>query len=94
MVGRSLRARLRALGSNLKRRRVDKGFSQERMAERAGLTDDRFLRRIERGEVNVRFGTLVKLAEALHLEPSILLRPGKTAGLGTERGKRQGRRTK
>jgi len=79
MVGRSLKGRLRVLGANIKRLRLARGHSQETMAELAELTDDRFLRRIERGEVNVRFGTLVKLAEALSVEPDILVRKPRPA---------------
>ncbi len=74
MVGNSQKARLRAFGAALKRLRVARGYSQETMAELAELTDDRFLRRIERGEVNVRFSTICKMADALAVEPSLLLR--------------------
>lgn len=67
----------RVLGGNIKRFRLARGYSQETMAELAEITDDRFLRRIERGEVNMRFGTLIKLAEALAVEPDLLVKKPK-----------------
>ena len=78
MVGGSLRGRLRAFGGNVRRLRVGRGLSQEALAELAGVTDDRFLRRIEAGTVNVRFSTVVKLAEALGVEPAVLVRRSAT----------------
>lgn len=79
MGGGSFRTRLRVLGRNVKRLRIERGYSQEAMAEAASLTDDRFLRRIERGEINLTFETLVKLAEALRVEPEALVRrPGRS----------------
>ena len=74
MVGRSLQERLRGFGANVRRLRMGRGLSQEAFAELAGVTDDRFLRRIERGEVNVRFSTICKLAAALGVEPAVLVR--------------------
>jgi transcriptional regulator with XRE-family HTH domain len=74
MAGGSLRERLQVFGGNVRRLRVGRGLSQEAFAELAGVTDDRFLRRIERGEVNVRFSTVCKLADALGVEPSVLMR--------------------
>ncbi len=79
MVGRGLKGRLQSLGGNLRRWRLRRGLTQEQMVELSGLTDDRFLRRIERGEVNVRLGTLFKLSESLAVEPGVLLRKPKVS---------------
>ena len=48
-------------------------MTQDQLAEAAGL-DVRFIRRVERGSVNLRFDTVVRLAEALDVEPGALLR--------------------
>lgn len=95
MVAPRVRAYLKFIGANVQRLRVRKTLTQEAMAEATGL-DVRFLRRVERGSVNVRFDTFVRLAEGLGVEPSALLRrtkasvpkPGRPRGTRTPPARR------
>ncbi len=73
MVSPRVRAYLKFIGANVYRRRVRQDLTQEALAEASRL-DVRFLRRVERGAVNLRFDTIVRLAEALGVEPGALLR--------------------
>lgn len=72
MIGRRAETYLKFLGANVHRRRVRLGKSQEDLEETSGL-DVRFIRRVERGSVNLRFDTFIRLAEALGVEPGQLL---------------------
>ena len=58
-------ADLRELGGNVRRLRVSLDLTQERLAERAGLTA-RTLRRIEAGEINLLITTVARLRAALN----------------------------
>ncbi|MEW6652304.1 MAG: helix-turn-helix transcriptional regulator [Bacteroidota bacterium] len=53
-----------ALGEQIRHERKSKGLSQEELAARAGV-DRSYMGGIERGERNVSFITLVKLASCL-----------------------------
>jgi transcriptional regulator with XRE-family HTH domain len=55
---------LRHLGGRLRHLRETRGFSQERLAERAGLTS-KYLGEVERVETNPSVTTLARLADAL-----------------------------
>jgi transcriptional regulator with XRE-family HTH domain len=61
-----------ALGRSIRERRLEIGISQEGLADRAGLHRT-YVGGIERGERNVSFGNLLKLAHALEVRPSALL---------------------
>jgi transcriptional regulator with XRE-family HTH domain len=61
-----------ALGRAIRERRAELGISQEALAERADLHRT-YVGGIERGERNVSFGNLLKLARALRVQPSELL---------------------
>jgi len=61
------------IAANVRRLREKRGLSQERFAEEAGL-DFRFTQRVERGRLNLSIETLVRLAAALDVTPSRLLR--------------------
>lgn len=63
---------LRAFGNHLRALRVQKGLSQERLAELAGLHRT-YLGGVERGERNPTLLTLAKIAKALDLSISELL---------------------
>jgi transcriptional regulator with XRE-family HTH domain len=61
-----------ALGRAVRELRLEIGFSQEGLADRCGLHRT-YVGGIERGERNVGFGNLLKLAAALDVPPSELV---------------------
>jgi len=65
----SLHARF---GANLRRLRLDKGISQEGLADLAGLHRT-YISSVERGERNVTLETVEKLAKALGISMSKLM---------------------
>lgn len=65
------------LGQRIRQRRKDLGLSQEGLAHEAGL-DRSYVGRIERGEHNLTFIALVKLARAMRCDVAAL-----TGGLPT-----------
>ena len=60
------------LGRRVRALRLAKGWSQERLAEEAGLHRT-FVGGIERGERNVTVTTLARIARTLHTTPDKLL---------------------
>ena len=63
---------LQELGLRLKLQRVKAGFTQEHLADRAGMHRT-FIGLVERGESGLSLERLVDLAEALGVEPAELL---------------------
>ncbi len=61
------------LAANLLRLRKMRGFTQEELAFRAGLSL-RYVGSVERARVSPRIGVVGRLAEALGVEPDELLR--------------------
>lgn len=64
---------LARLGKRVRRLRLEKGLSQEQVAERAAL-DPKHLQAIEGGHVNVTFASLVGIAKALGMRLAELLK--------------------
>ena len=64
------------LGGNVQRLRLKRGWTQEYLAELAVL-DLSYTQRVERGEINVTLSSLANFADALGVQPGVLLRAGK-----------------
>ena len=82
---------LEAIAANVRRIRLQRGFTQEMLAERAGQ-DLSYVQRVERGATNLSIAVLVSLASALDVAPSLLLR--KARRIATRRGRPPKRPTK
>jgi transcriptional regulator with XRE-family HTH domain len=63
---------LRALGAAIRKRRAELGISQESLAHRAKL-DRSYVGGVERGERNVAYVNILKLARALDLSAAELI---------------------
>jgi transcriptional regulator with XRE-family HTH domain len=63
---------LRVLGANVRRARVARGMTQERLAEMSNL-NPRNIRKIEAGETNVLATTLARIRRALQCSADQLL---------------------
>lgn len=61
------------LGENVRRLRERRGWTQDRLAEAAGLHYT-YVSGIERGRRNVTIDVLARIAEALRVRPAELLR--------------------
>lgn len=66
-------AALLKIGHAIRSLRVERGYGQERFARHARL-DRSYFGAIERGEHNVTYETLLKIADGLEVSPSELLR--------------------
>jgi transcriptional regulator with XRE-family HTH domain len=63
---------LESIAANVRRLRLERGLTQERLAELAEV-ELRFLQRVERGVYNFGVAALVDLADALDVQPGLLL---------------------
>lgn len=66
----------RYVAANVRRLRLRRGWSQEALAEAAGM-DVTALARLERAEVSLWLHTLLRVARALGVQPGALLKPAK-----------------
>ena len=60
------------VGANIRRHRKAKGLTQEQLAHEAGVAM-RYVAGVERAEENPSLKFLVKIAEALEIDPAALL---------------------
>ena len=60
------------IGHNIRNQRMEKGYSQEKLAIKSGVTS-RSISRIERGETTPDIETLSKIGVALNAEFSVLI---------------------
>ena len=75
---------LRLFGERLRELRTERGLSQERLAELAGL-DRNYIGQIERAERNVALVNIIRIAKALETEPAEMFVAFTSARLGTMR---------
>ena len=62
--------------ANVRRRRIELNLSQEALAERAGVHRT-YVGMLERGEKNVTIYNIERIADALAVDPALLLRDHK-----------------
>ena len=72
MVRRARERNRQLLGQNIRLAREAKGWTQEELAEQGDL-DRSYIGSIERGERNISFTTLLKLARALKVKLAQLM---------------------
>jgi transcriptional regulator with XRE-family HTH domain len=65
---------LRALGKRIRELRKERRYSQEKLAELAGIHENH-VRRIEGGTANPSYLVLVRVAKALGISPGELIQP-------------------
>lgn len=68
----SIKRRLRALGKRIKDFRIEKEFSQEKLAEKADMSREH-LSCIERGKHPINIANLYKIADAFEVDIKELL---------------------
>lgn len=78
MPSAALSRLLRSVAANVRTLRLRDDWTQEQLAEAADI-DLNSLRRVETARTNPSLGTLLKLATALGVEVSALLRPAQLA---------------
>ena len=64
----------RVLGSNIRRRRLELGLTQEQLAERLNVTQG-YISDLEKGKRAPLLKTLAEFSEILQVSPSTLLAP-------------------
>jgi transcriptional regulator with XRE-family HTH domain len=82
---RAARAMLRAFGAEVRRRRLEQGFSLEAFGSRAALTAN-FIGMIETGRKEASLSTVLKLASGLGCKPGQLFDTGKMTAAALEAG--------
>jgi transcriptional regulator with XRE-family HTH domain len=67
---------LRYIGANVRRRRVDRGWTQIELAKAAGLKE-RYVQVLESGKANPTVKVLIEVADALGVAPAELFAEAK-----------------
>jgi transcriptional regulator with XRE-family HTH domain len=62
----------RRFGDRVRTLRRDRGWSQEELADQSGL-DRSYVGGVERGERNISFDNICRIARALSVSPSVLM---------------------
>ena len=70
---------LKEFGRNLRFERLKKGFSQEQLAEAAGVSYGQVIGMIERGETNTSLSVIVSLLSVLDIDFEVLFDLNKNA---------------
>lgn len=73
MIRQSDKVNLKKLGANIKRLREAKNLSLRELSYECDI-DNSKISKIEKGQVNITFTTILQLANALQTHPSELLR--------------------
>ena len=63
---------LEKLGKKIRDKRIEAGFTQEKMSEIIDSIDYKYYQKIENGKVNITIKTLLKICEHLEIEPEIM----------------------
>ncbi len=72
MIRQSDKGNLKKLGSNIKRLREAKNLSLRELSYACDI-DNSKISKIEKGQINITFTTILQLAKALEISPSELL---------------------
>ena len=72
MIRDSDRKKLKLLGANIRRLREAKQLSLRDMSYACNI-DNSKISKIEKGQVNITFTTILQIAEALEIQPSEIL---------------------
>jgi transcriptional regulator with XRE-family HTH domain len=73
MIRQSDKGNLKKLGANIKRLREIKNLSLRELSYACDI-DNSKISKIEKGQINITFTTILQLAKALEISPSELLR--------------------
>jgi transcriptional regulator with XRE-family HTH domain len=73
MIRQSDKTNLKKLGANIKRLREAKGLSFRELSYACDI-DNSKISKIEKGQVNITFTTILQLAKALEVQPNELLK--------------------
>jgi transcriptional regulator with XRE-family HTH domain len=73
MIRQSDKTNLKKLGANIKRLREAKGLSFRELSYACDI-DNSKISKIEKGQVNITFTTILQLAKALEVQPLELLK--------------------
>lgn len=67
-------------GDNIRKFRIHRGMSQKELAEKVGYTDRSMIAKIETGKTQVSQPMIIRIADALQVNPSIFFAEDKDYG--------------